>query len=65
MITAVDTNALLAVLYEDDYTDVSEAALRCAYQAGRVVITPIVYAELAADGHFETTTELDRFLKAR
>lgn len=63
MITAVDTNALLALLYEDDYTDASEQALRRAYQEGRVVVTPIVYAELAADGHFDTTPDLDRFLE--
>lgn len=62
MITAVDTNALLALLYEDDHADTSEAELRRVYQRGRVVITPIVYAELAADGHFDTTAELDQFL---
>jgi uncharacterized protein with PIN domain len=61
--TAVDTNALLAILYEDEHTAASEESLRSAYQDGRIVITPIVYAELAADGHFETTTELDRFLE--
>ncbi|WP_306059895.1 type II toxin-antitoxin system VapC family toxin [Natronococcus wangiae] len=63
MTTAVDTNALLEILYEDDYTDASEAALRRAYQEGQVVITSIVYAELAADGHFETASELDQFLE--
>lgn len=62
MITAVDTNALLAILYEDAHTDTSEAELRRAYQQGRVVLTPLVYAELAADGVFETTSELDQFL---
>jgi len=60
--TAVDTNALLALLYDDDHADASEAALRRAYQDGRVVITPIVYAELAADGQFGTTDDLDQFL---
>lgn len=62
MITAVDTNALLALLYEDEHTDTSEAELRRVYQKGRVVITPIVYAELSADGHFDTASELDQFL---
>ena len=62
MITAVDTNALLALLYEDEHTDKSESALRRVYRDGRVVITPIVYAELAADGYFDTTSELDQFL---
>jgi predicted nucleic acid-binding protein len=60
--TAVDTNALLAILYEDEHTDTSETALRRAYQEGRVVITSIVYAELAADGHFDTASELSQFL---
>ncbi|WP_254524205.1 type II toxin-antitoxin system VapC family toxin [Natrinema caseinilyticum] len=63
MTTAVDTNALLALLYDDDYADASERALRNAHRKGRTVITPIVYAELAADGHFETASDLDRFLE--
>jgi predicted nucleic acid-binding protein len=63
VITAVDTNALLAILYADTHTDASEAALRTAYREGKVVVTPIVYAELAADGHFDTAAELDRFLE--
>lgn len=63
MKTAVDTNALLALLYDDSYADASEAAIRQAYQAGRVVVSPIVYAELAADGQFDTRPALDRFLK--
>ena len=50
MNTAVDTNAPLAILYEDDYADTSEAELRRVYQEGRVVITSVVYAKLAADG---------------
>ena len=62
MTTAIDTNALLALLYEDDYADASEAALRRAYQEGRLVISSIVYAELAADGRFDTAAELERFL---
>ncbi|MFW6045859.1 MAG: PIN domain-containing protein [Natronomonas sp.] len=63
MITAVDTNALIALLYGDDHADSSETALRRAYRNGRVVVTSIVYTELAADGHFETSAELDRFLE--
>jgi len=61
--TAVDTNALLAILYDDAHTDASEAALRRAYRRGSVVVTPVVYAELAADGHFETGSGLDGFLE--
>lgn len=60
--TAVDTNALLAILYDDDYADASEAALRRAYRDGKVVVTPVVYAELAADGQFGTAADLDAFL---
>ncbi|AHF99959.1 nucleotide-binding protein [Halostagnicola larsenii XH-48] len=63
MITAVDTNVLLALLYDDEYSDTAESELRRAYQDGRVTITSIVYAELAADGHFETASELNRFLE--
>lgn len=62
MTTAVDTNVILALLYEGDYTDASEAELRRAYRHGRVVITSIVYAELAADGYFERASALDQFL---
>lgn len=63
MITAVDTNALLALLYDDEHADASERLLRRVYREGRIVLTPIVYAELAADGHFETTSELEQFLE--
>lgn len=62
MTTAVDTNALLALLYNDEHADESETLLRSAYQDGRLVITTIVYAELAADGHFETEQEVTQFL---
>ncbi|ELZ09381.1 nucleic acid-binding protein [Halovivax asiaticus JCM 14624] len=62
MITAVDTNALLALLYDDEHAGTSETELRRAYRDGRVVTTPIVYAELAGDGHFDTASDLDRFL---
>jgi len=62
MITAVDTNALLAVLYDDEHAEAAEAALRSAYREGRVVITPVVYAELAADGQFDDAAALDQFL---
>jgi predicted nucleic acid-binding protein len=60
--TAVDTNAFLALLYDDEHADGSEAALRHAYRDGAVVVTPVVYAELAADGHFDSAADLDRFL---
>lgn len=62
MTTAVDTNVLLAILYEDAHTEASEAELRRAYQDGKLVVTSIVYAELAADGHFDTVADLNQFL---
>ncbi|MFC7058035.1 type II toxin-antitoxin system VapC family toxin [Halovenus salina] len=63
MITTVDTNTLLALLYEGKNTETSEAELRRVYQEGRVVITPIVYTELAADGHFDDESNLNQFLE--
>lgn len=62
MTTAVDTNAFLALLYDDEHADASEAALRRAYRDGAVVVAPVVYAELAADGRFDSAADLDRFL---
>lgn len=62
MTTAVDTNAFFALLYDDEHADASEAALRRAYRAGAVVVSPVVYAELAADGWFDSAADLDRFL---
>lgn len=62
MITAVDTNALLAILYDDASANASEEALREAYRVGKLVVSPIVYAELAADGQFDTVDALDQFL---
>ena len=62
MITAIDTNALMALLYADERTDEIEAVLRRLYREGRLVVTPIVFSERAADGEFETTASLDQFL---
>lgn len=62
MNTAIDTNALLALLYDDEYAAESGDALRTAYRDGRLVTTPIVYAELAAADQFESTDALDTFL---
>jgi len=59
---AVDTNAFLALLYDDEHADASEAALRRVYREGAVVVSPVVYAELAADGRFDSAADLDRFL---
>lgn len=63
MTTAIDTNALLALLYDDDHAETSERVLRRAYEDGRLVVTTVVYAELAADGQFESVSDLDQFLE--
>lgn len=63
MKTAIDTNALLALLYDDSYAEASETEIRRAYQDGQLVVSPIVYAELAVDGQFEGRSELDQFLE--
>lgn len=60
--TALDTNALLAIIHDDEYASASEQAIRDAYRAGRLVVAPVVYAELAADGQFDTSDALDTFL---
>lgn len=62
MTIAVDTNVLLALLHDDHHADAAEEALRDAYTEGHVVTTPIVYAETAADGQFETENALVTFL---
>lgn len=63
MTIAVDTNALLALLHDDhQFADAAEQALRTAYAEGLVVITPVVYAETAADGQFPTVEALTTFL---
>lgn len=63
MKSAVDTNALIALLHDDhQHGDAAEQALRNAYKAGSVVITPVVYAEIAADGQFQTVETLNTFL---
>ena len=61
MITAVDTNVLLDVLVPSaPRTQSSLQALTQSRDAGPIVISEPVYAELA--GHFATREQLDRFL---
>jgi uncharacterized protein with PIN domain len=61
--TAIDTNALIALLYDDEpYAAASEDAIRAAYRDGRLVVSPVVYAELAADGEFGSAGCVDEFL---
>ena len=62
MTIVIDTNALLALIHDDQHADAAEQALRTAYTENPLVITPVVYAEMAADGQFSTTDELTTFL---
>ena len=49
MITAVDTNVLLDVFLPDEHHGhESGERLRAAYDAGAIVVSDVVYAELAA-----------------
>jgi predicted nucleic acid-binding protein len=60
MITAVDTNILLDILIPDaPEGETSQRSLETTLQQGSLVISEIVYAELAA--HFPTSTELDNY----
>lgn len=62
MITAVDTNILLDVLLNDPaHADSSEGVLEQAYDEGALVISEVVYAELAP--RFQNQSQLDRVLQ--
>ena len=59
--TLVDTNVLLDVLTDDaEWGEWSSAALAAAFDAGIVVIDPIVYAETSV--RFERIEDLDALL---
>jgi hypothetical protein len=61
MITAVDTNILLDILIPDaPAMETSQRLLDAVLQQGGLVISEIVYAELAA--HLPTPEELEHFL---
>ncbi|WP_231185879.1 type II toxin-antitoxin system VapC family toxin [Haladaptatus sp. DYF46] len=61
--TVVDTSALLALLYpNDEHNRRASTLLRNAAEAGSLLVTPIVYAELAADPFFDSARDLDAFL---
>lgn len=63
MKTVVDTSALIALLYPDnEHNRRAATLLRDAYASGALVISPIVYVELAADRFFETADALESFL---
>lgn len=61
MITAVDTNVLLDILIPNTkYAQASKRLLEEALAQGALVISEVVYAELASQ--FPTKQELERFL---
>jgi predicted nucleic acid-binding protein len=61
VITAIDTNILLDILIPDPFFQIpSKDALEKALTLGRLVVSEIVYAELAV--HFQTAEMLRRFL---
>jgi hypothetical protein len=63
MTTLVDSNVVLDVVTEDaDWIDWSASMLARAAQQGRVVINPIIYAEVACG--FTNIEDLDRALPA-
>lgn len=62
MITAIDTNVLIDVLNRDEeYFENSKKLLDEALAKGALIISEIVYAELATQ--FEESTMLDKFLE--
>ena len=63
MATLVDSNIILDVVSEDeDWVDWSSAMLGRAAETGRLVINPIVYAEVSVG--FDTIEALDAALPA-
>lgn len=62
--TLVDSNVLLDVLTDDPrWADWSENQLADAFDAGRLVINPLVYAEVSTG--FDRIEDLDEALPAR
>jgi predicted nucleic acid-binding protein len=62
VITAVDTNILLDILIPGaPQGDISEKSLTDALETGSVIISEVVYAELAANFHRQE--EIDRFMR--
>lgn len=62
MITAVDTNILLDLFVSGaPHHHASQRALRSAFVAGAIIVSDIVYAELAP--RFDRRSELDRVLR--
>ena len=64
MVTLIDTNVLLDVLLEDEeWIDWSAARVADAAQQGRVVVNPIIYAEVSSA--YDDIEALERALPAR
>ncbi len=62
MVTAVDTNILLDILAgTKDQAEKATGALIKAAAEGRLILSPVCYAELA--GNFRTAEELTRFME--
>ncbi|MEI9997730.1 MAG: type II toxin-antitoxin system VapC family toxin [Verrucomicrobiota bacterium] len=62
MTTAVDTNVLLDIwLNEKGRAEAALDAIELVAQAGRLIVSDIVYAELC--GHFTHQGDCDRFLR--
>jgi predicted nucleic acid-binding protein len=64
MVTLIDTNVLLDVLLEDEeWIDWSAARVADAAQQGRVVVNPIIYAEVSSA--YDDIESLERALPAQ
>jgi predicted nucleic acid-binding protein len=64
MVTLIDTNVLLDVLLEDEeWIDWSAARVADAAQHGRVVVNPIIYAEVSSA--YDDIESLERALPAQ
>ena len=62
MISAVDTNILMDLITDDPvYADLSERLLRQAYDEGGIVMSEVVYAEIAPQ--FPDQEQLDDLLE--
>ncbi len=63
MITAIDTNILLDILLPNmDFYEGSAKALQMSGEAGSLVISDIVYAEICV--HFRTRNECEEFVES-
>jgi predicted nucleic acid-binding protein len=61
VITSVDTNVLLDLLTDNEFSEASGEALASAADAGITIICEVVYAELSVG--FSGQEEIDHFLK--